>query len=105
MERSEERKPLIADDEMIKSRSETIDYEEKMYTNMGLDAPVHISWERCLIARIEHLKQQLDHQVNRLATARENMSLRNCKKCSHLHMDIHICYMCGYDDSIEDDAE
>ena len=54
---------------------------------------------------LEHVKQQLDHQVGRIVSAKENMSLRACKKCSHLHMHHHICYMCGHDDSIPDDEQ
>lgn len=96
---------VTIDDKMIESRLQVLKGEESMYTNQKLDAPPHIAWERGLIARIKHLQEQLDHQVGRIVTARENLSLRACKKCTHLHMQHHICYMCGHDDSIPDDEQ
>jgi ribosomal protein L32 len=53
-----------------------------------------------------YMAKKLARLEDLLDTARENVGLRHCSRCGHLHMPHHICYSCGHDDSYdaEDDS-
>lgn len=40
-----------------------------------------------------------------LIQAKENCSLRSCAKCQNLHQINHVCYVCGHDDSLDEEGE
>ena len=48
-------------------------------------------------------KQTNEELEDKLNTVRENLGLRGCNKCGHLHMSIHICYVCGHDGSADEE--
>ena len=52
--------------------------------------------------RIESRDETLRRKTERIVKAKENMSLKSCPNCQHLHMQGHICYECGHDYYPED---
>ena len=62
-----------------------------------------------LIEQIERLERRiacrdeaLRLKTERITKVMENLSLKSCSNCKHLHVQGHICYECGHDYYPED---